>query len=166
MRRPDLTGTLGRTLAVTGSPDEGGFSFALGLLWPVEKRLRFGAGFFADDMGSSFGQLTDPNDGVDLGRVPTTHRETLGLTWRLDAVFAARRGWTPTASGTWGVYRVADDRRGLDAGSIGSTGFSLGGGLRHPLAGRLSLGASVRYHRLFNDRAGRFVSAGVDWGWR
>jgi hypothetical protein len=166
LTRPELSGAVGRTLAVTGAPAEGGLSFAFAALWPVQERLHFGVGLFADDMGSRLGRLSDPNDGTDLGVVALDHRSTVGAAWRLDAVLPSLRAWVPYASGSWGIYHVADDHRGSDAGSIGSTGFSLGGGLRHPFAGRLSLGASVRYHRLFNDRTGRFVTAGVDWGWR
>ena len=164
--RPELTGALGRTLAVTGAPDEGGLSFALATLWPVQEHVRFGVGAFADDIGSNLGRLSDPNDGTDLGVVALDHRMVVGAAWRLDAELPPVRAWVPYASGTWGISRVADDHRGIASGSIGTTGFSLGGGIRHPLAGRLSLGASVRYHRLFNDRTGRFVTAGVDWGWR
>lgn len=163
---PAMSGTIGRTLAVTGEPDDGGWSLALGATWPIEERLRFGLGVFADDMGAGFGRLSDPNDGTDLGIVPERHRATLGAAWRLDAEFAPRRGWAPFASGTWGAYRIADDFRGQGAGAVGATGFSLGAGVRRPLAGRVAFGASVRYHRLFDDRVGRWVTAGVDWAWR
>lgn len=163
---PEMTGSVGHTLAITGQPDEGGFSIAVGALWPVQGPVRFGVSGFADDMGARLGRLSDPNDGADLGTVSLDHRMTLGGAWRLDADFPARHGWAPFASGTWGVYRVADDSRGKSLGSVGTTGFSLGAGVRRPLAGRFSFGASVRYHRLFNDRAGRFVAAGVDWAWR
>jgi hypothetical protein len=34
------------------------------------------------------------------------------------------------------------------------------------LRGGVTLAGVARYHRLFNDRAGRYVSAGVEWAWR
>ncbi len=73
---------------------------------------------------------------------------------------------TPFASATWGFYRVTDDVRGDELDSVGSTGFSLAMGARRPLGRHFALGAVVRYHRLFNDRLGRLMSAGLDCAWR
>jgi peptide/nickel transport system permease protein len=60
----------------------------------------------------------------------------------------------------------ADDLRGKRLSSVGSAGFSLAAGVRWQLGRYVGLGAVVRYHRLFNDREGRFMSAGLDCAWR
>ncbi|MBI5711406.1 MAG: hypothetical protein HZC42_14065 [Candidatus Eisenbacteria bacterium] len=163
--RPELAGAAGATLGVLGPPDGGGASLSAAALWPVGYGLRFGLSLFAEDMGSETVELTDIHDGSDLGSVAGLHRMALGAAWRLDGEFAPALGWIPFGSATWGIWRVSDDVQGRELGAIGSTGFSLGGGLRHAV-GRFQLGASVRYHRLFNERVGRFVAAGVDWSWR
>jgi hypothetical protein len=49
---------------------------------------------------------------------------------------------------------------------VSSTGFSLAAGVQRRVAGGNSFGAVVRYHRLFNDVTGRYVSGAVEWGWR
>jgi len=163
---PDVAGTAGSTFAVTGTPSGGGGSISLGALWPVEHGLSFGLGLFADDLGEQMGRLTDPKDGSDLGAVSVRHRWALAGAWRLDARLVERGPWRPYASATWGYYRVRDDVRGVRLGNVGSTGFSLAGGLRWAATPHSAFGGSVRYHRLFNDRAGRYVSAGIDWSWR
>jgi hypothetical protein len=160
---PRLVATAGGTLGVLGDFDEGGTSLAVGALWPVEGPLAMGIHLGASDLGTRLGRLRDPNDGTDLGVVALGHRQAYGAAWRLDSELPGRWGWTPYASGTWGYSRVADDVRGEAGPAVSSTTFSLGLGALRPLGRGHSVGASVRYHRLFNDRAGRFVSAGIDW---
>jgi hypothetical protein len=162
---PELIGDVGSTLAVLGSPDEGGFSVALAALWPMRAGLRFGVTGFADDLGANIGRLRDPNDGTDLGAVETAHRWVYGGGWRVDAGLPDRWGWVPYASGTWGAYRLEDDHRGEVSRALSSIGFSLGGGVVRPVSGRAALGVGVRYHRLFNDVAGRYVSVAAQWRW-
>lgn len=163
---PGLDGTLGRTLAISGMPDEGGFSASLAPMWPVEDRFSFGVMFLADDMGSQIGRLIDPNDGVDLGAVATGHTTILGVAWRLDREWGALNTWLPYVSGTWGYYRATSDVRGAVVRRTDSTGFSLAGGVRRAINDRYAVGASVRYHRLFNDQFGRYVAWAVDWNFR
>jgi len=174
--RPEVTGSFGGTFAVLGEPGGGGPSVDVGLLWPVDHGLSFGLGVLADDLGQLEGRLLDPHDGTDLGAVGQQHRWTLGAVWRADlrlpaavteqVPIMAALHLEPFVSGTWGYYRIADDVRGTRLGETGSTGFSLGGGLRTPVGRSLSVGVTGRYHRLFNDRAGRYVSVGLDWSWR
>lgn len=161
---PTVLADVGRTLGILGGIDEGGFSLGLSALWPIDERLRFGVVGFADDLGAKIGRLRDPNDGSDLGAVELEHRSALGGGWRMDAGLPGRWGWEPYASGTWGAYRVADDHRGDRTRTIGSAGFSLAGGVVRPF-GRGSVGAVFRYHRLFNDVAGRYWTAGAEWRW-
>jgi hypothetical protein len=165
--RPELTGSLGGSFAVLGLPSGGGTSASLAAMWPVAPRLSFGVMLHGDDAGSIVDSLRDEQGhGLVYGRIEQIHRAAWGASWRLDAAAPARLGTTPFASATWGYYRVADDLRGDRLSSAGSTGFSLAAGARWPLSGHFDLGAVVRYHRLFNDREGRFMSAGLDCAWR
>lgn len=160
---PDLEATLGGTLAISGTPDDGGWSVSLSPMWDVHDRWLFGVMLFADDMGTEFGQLVDPNDGSDRGTVQLGHTHVLGAAWRLDREWGSITTWLPYVSGTWGYYRLLDDVRGEPRGREGSTGFSLAGGVRRAVSDRQAIGVSVRYHRLFNDHVGRYVGWGVDW---
>ncbi|OGF14463.1 MAG: hypothetical protein A2W00_00035 [Candidatus Eisenbacteria bacterium RBG_16_71_46] len=163
---PRIDASLGRTVGVLGAIDGGGISASLSALWPVEEGpLSAGAMLFADDLGSELGRLRDPNDGTDLGAVALSHRQAYGGAWRVDLDGPSWRGWRSFGSGTWGYYRIQDDRRGASLGALSSAGFSLGTGARRVLAGTQSVGLAVRYHRLFNDRAGRYVSVAADWFW-
>ncbi len=147
-------------------PGGGGLAASLAALWPLEDRLGFGVTAFADDIGTRLGRLRDPNDGSDLGTTPALHRFAYGIAWRLDARSAVRRGWEPFVSGTWGYYRIQDDRLGSTFDAVSAAGFSLGAGVRRPMRGDSRLGASLRYHRLSSDRVGRYLTASMDWSWR
>jgi hypothetical protein len=161
---PDVLLDVGGTFANTGDVGDGGFSLSLAAMWSFGDRYAFGIAGFADDMGAEIGPLLDPNDGTDLGSTELAHRSVIGGAWRADANLPGRWQLEPYVSGSWGVYRVADDHYGDRHSAVGSTGFSLGGGVTRPL-GRGSLGAVVRYHRLFNDVVGRYWSAAAEWRW-
>jgi len=166
-RSPELSGSLGGSFAVLGQPSGGGTSASLALMWPVAQRLSFGVMLHGDDAGSTVDSLRDEQGhGLPYGKIEQLHRAAWGASWRLDATAPPRFGAIPFASLTWGYYRVADDLRGEELRSVGSAGASLGAGVRLPLGGRFALGAVVRYHRLFNDRESRFMSAGLDCAWR
>jgi len=165
--RPELSGSLGGSFAVLGLPSGGGSSASLAAMWPVAPRLSFGVMLHGDDAGSTVDSLRDEQGrGLAYGKIEQVHRAAWGASWRLDAAAPARFGATPFASATWGYYRVADDLRGDEISSVGSAGFSLAAGVRRPLGRHIALGAVIRYHRLFNDREGRFMSAGLDCAWR
>jgi hypothetical protein len=165
--RPQLSGALGSSFAVLGQPSGGGSSASLAAMWPVAPRFSFGVMLHGDDAGSTVDCLRDEQGhGLVYGKIEQVHRAAWGASWRLDAETPARVGATPFASATWGYYRVADDLRGEKLSSVGSTGFSLAAGARWQLGPYVALGAVVRYHRLFNDREGRFMSAGLDFAWR
>jgi hypothetical protein len=165
--RPEFYATTGGTFAVLGKPNEGGLSASAAVLWPFEERFAFGLTMYADDLGADLGPVRDPNDPASvLGTVELAHRMTYGAAWRLDARLAPLRGWTPVASGTWGFARVADDHSGRRFDAVGSAGFSLAGALRRAVTAHATLGPTVRYYRLFNDDAGRYMSVALEWGWR
>ena len=164
---PALVGSAGGTFAVLGEPNEGGASAALAALWPVGERLSFGVMVHGDDAGALVDSLRDDSGtALPVGKVELAHRAAWGVSWRLDASAPPRFGLTPTLSATWGVYRVVDDARGTELRHVGSTGWSVAAGARRGLGSHLDLGAYVRYHRLFNDLEGRFMSAGLEGSWR
>lgn len=163
---PGLEATAGATTAISGTPDGGGWSVSLSPMWSLEDGYSFGVMLFADDMGTIFGPLRDPNDGVDLGTTEQGHTYLLGAAWRFDRQWGSIRGLLPYVSGTWGVYRIADDHLGHVERRISSLGFSIAGGVQRMVNDRHALGASIRYHRLFNDRIGRYVGWSVDWSFQ
>ena len=163
---PEVSGSLGASFAVSGTPSSGGSSASLSAMWPVARRLSFGVMLHGDDAGARVDSLRDAQgNGLAVGKIDQGHRAAWGASWRLDVAAPARFGMTPFASATWGAYRLADDLRGSQLGSSGSAGFSVGVGAHRPLGKHIALGAIVRYHRLFNDLAGRFMSAGLDCVW-
>jgi hypothetical protein len=165
--RPSLVGSLGGTFAVLGEPNEGGASASLAALWPVSERLAFGVMVHGDDAGALVDSLRDESGvALGVGKVELAHRAAWGVSWRLDATARPRFGLAPAASATWGAYRVADDAQGRNLRHVGSVGWSLAAGLRRDLGPHVGLGAYVRYHRLFNETEGRFVSAGLEGIWR
>jgi hypothetical protein len=164
--RPALVGSVGGAFAVRGEPSDGGASASLAALWPVGARLSFGVMVHGDDAGSLVDSLRDASGaGLAFGKVEQVHRTAWGVSWRLDGTAPPRLGLTPFASATWGAYRVADDAHGESLGHVGSTGWSLAAGLRRDLGPHLALGLYTRYHRLFNDVEGRFMSAGLEGIW-
>ncbi|MBI1798774.1 MAG: hypothetical protein HYR73_03720 [Candidatus Eisenbacteria bacterium] len=162
---PSVGVAVGQTFAINATPDQGGISIGASTLWPLEERFAFGGEISADDFGSVIGQLEDAS-GNPLGASEELHRAAYGLSWRMDARGPGLWGATTFGSGTWGLYRISDSQVGASLGHVASTGFALGAGLRWPMGAASALGVSVRYRRLFNDVAGRFMSAGVDWTWR
>src|SRR5262249_42696781 len=78
MAPPELSVAAGGTLAVNGAPGKGGAAAALGLTWPFARRWTFGGALFAQDLGTGFADLRDPNTGALLGTVATVHRWSFG----------------------------------------------------------------------------------------
>jgi hypothetical protein len=162
-----VSGSVGGSFAVLGTPSGGGSSASLALMWPVAPRVSFGVMLHGDDAGSTLDSLRDEQGrGLEYGKIEQVHRAAWGMSWRLDVAAPARFKATPFASATWGYYRVADDLRGEKLSSVGSAGFSLAAGAHWQFGRYVALGPVVRYHRLFNDREGRFMSAGLDCAWR
>ena len=161
-----IAASVGTTAGVLGKPNDGGASLGFSALWPFDPYFAFGPVLFVDDLGTGAERLTDPNDHTDLGAVAGLHRSTVGGAWRLDARLPAQGSWSPYASGSWGLYHVTDDFLGTRTRSLTSTGFSLGAGLMYRLGNTVSIGPSVRYHRLFNDQVGRYLGIALDADWR
>ena len=163
---PALVGAVGGTAAITGGFDQGGASIAVAVLWPVEGLpLRFGVMGHGDDLGTRLAAIRDRHDGSPRGTVATGHRAVWGASWRLDAGLPVRAGLEPGVSASWGYYWVADDAQGGDVAAASSAGFSLAVDLARQLGPSHAAGIVVRYHRLFNDLAGRYITGAVEWRW-
>jgi len=167
---PALSLDVGKTGAISGPYTDGGISLGLGASWRVEEApwavpIRFGVMAYFDDMGSHVDDLVD-GSGNYIGLATTGHQAVFGGAFRLDYEPSLRMSWKPYASGTWGYYRIENDVRGVSAGGVSAPGFSLGAGIGHHLYEGHSIGLVVRYHRLFDDVTGRYVSGALEWGWR
>jgi hypothetical protein len=168
----DFSGSLGRTFAILGDVREGGEAFQLDALLPMRDSWSIGYAFYAADMGQGTERLLDPNDGTDLGAVGGPTRFVVGVGWALDVRPWAGKANAPgvlrafSAAGTAGHYRIKVETQGDVLEDDDAFGWSLAGRWHFPVGAHAFLGPSVRYTRVFDDRFGRFMSAGMDWTWR
>jgi hypothetical protein len=167
----------------------GRWSLRFAMLAPLNERVSVGAEVFADDIAvlvaalKATGEVPGTVVGETVDAQEYGHRDIWGLAWRVDAdawrfgAFGARGGgnggtrtWVPPSrvvvTGTAGVWRVTADRLRRPQHEGDAFGWSLGVGWRFQLPGRAALGPTLRYCRVFDDRVGRYVTAGFDWGWR
>jgi len=152
--------------------DVGGWSIRFAALAPLNRRMDVGVELFYDDLASIVAALkTDTGELLDAAAF--LHRATWGAAYRLDAKLWSLPGhtsWLPpstlVATGTSGMWRVADDVVRQRFAEEDAFGWSLGLGWRFQLPGRIAAGPAFRYCRVFNDRLGRYVTASLDWGWR
>jgi hypothetical protein len=161
---PRLVLSGGRTFAIVANSDEGGPSIDLRALWPLRSDIGLGAALFAHDMGQAVGELPQ-----DMGAVGLPAEFTVSASVAADVhPFASRSGPMRGlfANGTAGPYLVRETQFGNQLSSQGALGWSLGGGWRTRVGDRATAGAFVQYHRVFADRLGRFMSAGLEWSWR
>ena len=171
MMPPRVVAGVGQTFLATAAPVQGGFAASLALEWPPD--WRFGDHLFAgfeiagEDLGAIVGQIHDQHDNELLGATQLGQRAVYSASFRADLEGRRTRlRAIPFVNGSWGLARVDDARLATRLSSVGTTGFSLGGGLRWPAGHTGSLGVSVRYRRWFNDVIGRYMSVALDWGWR
>ncbi len=162
--RPEIVAEVGHTAAVEGDPGGGGASIAVALLWPLEKRFRFGLMGFADDFGTRAARLVSPG-GDDLGPVSDLHRATRGGAWRIEGHLPETGGLRVFGMGTWGFYRVADDLHGALQRCLYAAGGGLGIGILRPVSGPHAAGIVVRYQQLSRGAASRYLSAAAEWRW-
>ena len=169
---PEVLLSVGNTLGVTGSPGSGGASAALGLLFPVDGRFSFGGSLFVDDLGTGLGMLRDPNTGLELGTVATTHRWSYGGEWRAQLCLhespRTRLAW----GAGFGYGRQERDQRGtLKDAASGVLASTSGTFLLHTSHGH-SLGATLAFKREFvkheadPDRSTSWATAALEWRWR
>jgi len=169
---PELMAEAGRSFAVDsqkgGVFDQGGFSSALSLLWPVEDFLRIGFTGFADDIGSLEAERFDhsTNPPTPLGIFELAHANVYGGAWRMD-VLGPRLGRLDTfARGDWGAYWFRVDQQGDVLAKSEKVGWSLGGGLMLPLRESHAIGLTIAYDRVFSNFTRDFMSANFAWHWR
>jgi hypothetical protein len=162
--RPELVGEAGNVMGARGGPGGGGVALSLSALWPLDSHFSVGVMGAADDLGRRIGRLRDPNDGTDLGAVETDHANALGIGWRIDATMT-RRGMTPFATGTWGLYRQAHDVRGAIQGGVNVAGGSLGAGATWALAKHHRLGLVGRVQQFSNGITERYFTVSAEWRW-
>jgi len=169
--RPGLLLAAGRTFAVSGEPGDGGLSLAIAPAWPVHERARVGLALFADDMGTSLVELTDPNDGTPLGTASDVHRWTYGAAWCGEYDLLQHGRWTGGASGAFGYWRIEDDVRGTTVAAGSALGLVLGATVRRDIGGSRELGFAVRFHKLTQEksadwqRVDQYASAALELRW-
>jgi hypothetical protein len=169
--RPELRIAAGQTLAVTGTPDDGGWALALGLRWPANGHLGFGVTVFADDLGANETRLRDPNDGTDLGAVVEDHRWTYGAAWTGDWQAWSGADWGLEGRGAFGYWREETDVRGRTQSAASAVGFTLGAALSRRLSGAHGIAAVARYHRVMSardiesSRVDRYATVALEWRW-
>jgi hypothetical protein len=168
----ELSASLGRTFAILGDLHRGGEAFQIDALLPVRDAWSIGYAFYGADMGQGTERLLDPNNGTDLGAVGGPTRYVYGVGWALDVHPWAEKTHTSGAlrglsvAGTAGHYRIKVEAQGDVLGEDDAFGWALAGRWRLPLGAHGALGQWARYTRVFDDRLGRYVSAGIDWTWR
>jgi len=168
----ELSGSLGRTFAITGDIHEGGPAVQLDALLPMSRTWSIGFAFYGADMGQKTERLLDPNDGTDLGAVGGPTRYAYGVGWALDVHPWAGQIDAPKAlsglslAGTAGHYRITVETQGDVHEDDDAFGWALAERWRLPVGAHAALGQWVRYTRVFDARLGRYMSAGVDWTWR
>lgn len=168
---PDVVLSAGGTFAANSKPSGGGASASLALLWPLDERWRMGVVGYADDIGTSYIELVDPNDGTPLGPAASLHRWTWGGAWRVEGDVWQRDRWVAGGTGAWGWWRVEDDRRGRVLVAASAVGFRLGAQVRHAFDRGRSLGLEVGYHQLARDRhtswdrVTRYATAALQYRW-
>ena len=168
----ELTLAAGSTLGVNGAPGSGGAAASLGLAWPFAKRWAFGGALFAQDLGTGFTDLRDPNTGALLGTVAGIHRWSFGGEWRAEATLRQTRRLRWLWGAGFGYGREERDQRGEVNDAVSGVTASTAGTVLWQSPNGQALGASVAYRQAFVDREAdrerptRWVTATLEWRWR
>jgi hypothetical protein len=169
---PEILVSIGSTLGVNGVPGSGGASAVAGMVWPFERRFTFGGTLFADDLGTGLEELHDPNTGVSLGTVGSTHRWAYGGEWRgemrlvesrsLRLVWVAGFGYAQQVLESFGT--ATDAVSGVTA----STGLTFLYKVSHGHAFGTTLGTRHQFVHLESDpnRSTTWTSVTFDWRWQ
>jgi len=171
-----ISGSVGHTFAILGTVRAGAPAFDVRALAPVggpSGMLSLGVGAWADDMGQVVERLIDPTTLEDVGAAEGASRFLVGggLAGELHLRQAPGNGahgprGGPFLTGAAGIYYVESRERSSLEHTDNALGWSAAAGWRFRAGAFGSLGPSIRYHRVFDDRVGRFMAAGVDWTWR
>lgn len=166
---PEWLASAGTTLSVTGVPGQGGASGSIGALWPVENRFAFGVSLFADDLGTAFADLHDPNTGELLGTVASTHRWSYGGEWRAEMRLRDSRRVRLSWGAGFGYGRQEQDQRGqvLDAASgvVASTGATLllKSARGHAVGTTLAFRREFVHHASAPERSTSWATVALEW---
>jgi hypothetical protein len=162
---PEVAVSLGSTAGVNGSPGGGGAAATVAFLWPFERRFAFGGVLWADDHGTDFADLVDPNTGEPLGTVASVHRMGYGAGWRGEAELlrSESRRWRLLWGADFGYQRQERDLRGLVNGAVSGTLVATGPTFLFRTVGGHSFGASVGWKHAFIARDADPDRA-TDWG--
>lgn len=173
---PRISGSVAHTFAILGEVHEGGPAFNLNALVPVDGEggaFDLGVGMWAGDMGQGVEPLIDPDDLTELGTVGGAARFVVGGGLAADfhpslgsAKGARGAHGGPFLGGTTGIYYVESREGASLEHTDNALGWSLAAGWRFGVGALGSLGPAVHYTRVFDDRLGRFMVAGLDWTWR
>ena len=169
---PELVVSAGSTLGVTGSPGRGGVTSSLAMLWPVEGRYAFGVGVFADDLGTGFADLHDPNTGIALGTVASTHRWSYGGEWRAEMQLHNSRRVRLLWGAGFGYGRQEIDQGGDNRGAASAVVASTGATFLWKAAHGHAFGTTLAYRRELvhrandPDRATSWATAALEWRWQ
>jgi hypothetical protein len=162
---PEVAFRVGSTVGVNGSPGTGGASGSLAFLWPFENRFAFGGVFYADDLGTGFEDLKDPNTGEPLGTVASLHRLGYGAGWRGEAMLLRSevRRWRLLWNADFGYERQERDLRGLVNNAVSGLIVSSGPTFLFRTMGGHSFGGSVAWKHAFVSRDAD-ADRPTDWG--
>ena len=169
---PEVVATMGSTFAVTGTPGTGGASASAGMLWPFESRFAFGGALFADDLGTGFEELHDPNTGAGLGTVGSTHRWSFGGEWRAQARLRESRRIRLLWGAGFGYGQQVLDQFGKTHGAVSGVLASTGVTFLYKASHGHALGTTFAYKHQFVHREsdpGRsttWATAAFEWRWQ
>lgn len=171
---PEVGLQFGSTVGVNGSPGSGGATAALSFLWPVERRFAFGVVGYADDLGTGFEDLVDPNTGEPLGTVASLHRWGYGVGWRGEAqvLRSEARRWRLLWGADFGYQREERDIRGTNDGAVSGLLVATGPTFLFRTLGGHSFGATVAWKHAFigtgpdPDRPTEWGLLAFAWRWQ
>jgi hypothetical protein len=169
---PEVLVSTGTTFAVSGIPGSGGASVSAGLLWPFENRFAFGGTLFADDLGTGFAELHDPNTGAALGTVGATHRWSYGGEWRAEARLRESHRVRLLWGAGFGYGQQILDRFGRVHGAVSGVLASTGLTFLYKAAHGHALGTTLAYKHQFvhlesdPDRSRTWATAAIEWRWQ
>ncbi len=171
---PELAFAAGTSVGVNGTPGSGGAAASLALLWPFENRFAFGGVLYADDLGTGFSDLIDPNTGQPLGTVASLHRWGFGAGWRTEARIAqseARR-WQFVWGADFGYGRQERDQRGEVNDAVSGVLVATGPSFTWKTMGGHSFGGAVAWKHAFvsrdadADRPTDWGTLALEWRWK
>jgi hypothetical protein len=165
---------VGTTVGVNGNPGGGGASGSLAFLWPFEQRFAFGVVLFADDFGTDFVDLKDPNTGQPLGTVASLHRMGYGAGWRGEAriLHSEERRWRFLWGADFAYARQERDQRGLTDNAVSGVLVATGPKFVWRTVGGHSFGGALAWKHAFMsldadpDRATDWAQLAFVWRWQ